>query len=159
MVTACAACASSTTTQSVGHISALVTVRSLGPVVVREDRQAVEKKVGNGKLLSTTPAGDPQHRWQIETVAYPAVQITVRYVTPVTGGVQSVEEVETESSRFKTSQGVGVGSPLSTVMTLPGVLCSGGTCQVGFASNKLPGISFFVSTGRVTRVAVQASGH
>src|SRR5437899_743719 len=55
IVLMCAACSTSGSGESIPHISALITTRSVGPVSVREARQRVEHTLGHGTLLSTTP--------------------------------------------------------------------------------------------------------
>jgi hypothetical protein len=122
---------------------------------LKEKRADVERVLGSGIVIKTEtePAGAAGHA---EYVRYPKDGLEVVYVssTAAQRARGLAIAVLTTSSRYRTKQGVGVGSSLTDVRAIRGIECYGaGDCQHGNAHNK-PGTGFAFRGGRVWRVVV-----
>jgi hypothetical protein len=127
----------------------IVLSKAIGGVKLGERRDAVENALGEDGSVDAQPmpVGPPLVR-----VSYASAEITAAFAGKGPRG--TVIGVLTDSPRFHTAGGLGVGSSVSKVRTLPGAQCSasGSGCQLGFNSG--PGTIFALQHGRVARVEI-----
>ncbi len=134
---------------------AIVIDKSIGGVSLKERRSAVERTLGHGVVVKTEDQKPPEPPAHVEVVMYPD-GLEVVYVSRTAAqrarGVAIA--VLTKSSRYRTKEGVHVGSSLADVRQIPGIKCDGGNdCQHGNTHNK-PGTGFAMRGGRVWRIVV-----
>jgi hypothetical protein len=118
-------------------------MRSLGGVRIRDSPTTVESLAGRGRRVSSHSA----------VFYYRRASLTVFYAS---GDAlhTGVYWVKTTSPRYRTRQGIGVGSPLARVARLPIMTCSSTTpqeCQ-SRPNNGRPGLQFDAVHGRVSAV-------
>ncbi|MGH3074042.1 MAG: hypothetical protein ACRDQC_03900 [Gaiellales bacterium] len=123
--------------------STLITSTSLGGVHLGESRDDVASALGTGRLIggSGTDA----------TVRYPKAGLTVFF------GEGRAYFVRTHDRRYRTRGGIGVGSTIARVATLPGIGCFApqgkGTCE-SRKNSGVPGLDFTIAEGHVTEVSL-----
>jgi hypothetical protein len=143
LVVVLAACGGSS--QASSH--EIVLERAIGPVSLREARDDVERVLGAGVTIH-----NDQHYGH--EVRYPKVGLAVFYAPGPTDR-ELAFAILTTSPRYRTSAGVGVGSPRSAVEALGGVQCYGsGQCQHGASGPGVPGTAFAFRSGTVWRVVI-----
>ena len=120
LVVLCAACGTSS------HASPPATIvldRSIGGIRLGEIRNAVQRALGSGALVSTQMVGTgSEPRVRVTKVLY--AKLLVTYYG------QRVGVVDTPDPRYRTANGVGVGSPWRDVLALTGTNSSLGGCAV-----------------------------
>jgi hypothetical protein len=134
----------------------IVLDRSIGGVSLKEKRADVERMLGPGVVVKTEDQKPPEPPAHEEDVQYARDGLEVVYVSQTAAQRASglVIAVLTTSSRYRTKEGVGVGSTLADVRAIRGIKCYGaGDCQHGNTHNK-PGTGFAFRGGRVWRVVV-----
>jgi hypothetical protein len=127
----------------------IVLDRSIGPVRLLESQQNVEHALGKG----VTVLNDQMHGHEVR---YPKLGLELAYPPP--GGAKHTAVafvILTTSSRYRTRDGVGVGSSLDHVKLIKGIECfnSDSDCQHGNVHNK-PGTGFALRDGTVWRVVI-----
>lgn len=130
---------------------------AIGGVHAHETRSAVERLLGPGQVLSrVTRPGPP--RYALIRVRYPASGLGVWY-DQARRGPPLVAAVFTSSTRYRTPDGLRVGSTLAQVHREHGIRCYAQrgylACQGGLGYQK-PITSFTVRDGRVVRVLMVA---
>ena len=149
----------------VSTLTALVAVSLLVPVsanaVIQINRGIAGARLGNSQAQVRAALGNPARVVNGTNDFGPFTQFRYRGRITVTfqGRIRGVTGVTTRGLGDRTIRGVGVRSPLASVLSrVPGVACEtfGGLrlCQVG---ESIPGqrvTTFFVRNGRVTRVTV-----
>jgi hypothetical protein len=139
---ALAACGGS----SKGQPRTIVLDHSIGPVSLLEPIRDVERALGKGM---TVHSDDRYGRY----VRYAKVGIDVAYA-PGPKHREVAFAILTTSSRYRTRDGVGVGSSLQAVAAIKGIKCYGGRdCQHGNVHNK-PGTGFALRDGKVWRIVI-----
>jgi hypothetical protein len=130
---------------------------AIGGIHTGDTRVAVEKRLGAGKTISIVS----RHQvggGAITRVDYPASQLVVMYLESSTQPAW-VFGVSTASRRYRTTDGLGVGSTLRQARREPGIRCSVApgylACQGGLGYQK-PISSFTVRNGRVAGVFTAA---
>ena len=131
-------------------LSALITRHSLGGIELGESQAAVERLTGSGHKLNTQG---------VDEVAYavPGGGLRIAYGSLFASEPQdAVLVASTDSPRFRTSEGVGVGSSLAEVKALGAMNC--GPTDVRHDQCQTlaygPGLEFDLTDGRVARVAL-----
>lgn len=130
---------------------------AIGGVHAHESRSAVERLLGRGQVLSRVrrPGSPP---YTLIRVRYPASALGVWY-DQVKGGPPRVAAVFTRSPRYRTADGLRVGSALARARREPGLTCAQQTgyvdCEGGLGYQK-PVTSFMVRGGRIVRIAMFA---
>jgi hypothetical protein len=107
-------------------------------------------------VIKTEDQKPPEPPSHAEYVRYRKEGLEVVYVSRTAGqrGNGRAIAVLTTSPRYRTTDGVHVGSPVADVRTISGIKCHGTTdCQHGNTHNK-PGTGFALSGGRVWRIVV-----
>lgn len=132
---------------------------SIGSVKARETRPHVEQLLGRGRVTSNTTHGQKVGgTYTLTRVRYAASQLVIVYVTAA-GRPPVVFGIFTRSPRYRTADGLHVGSTLSQAPHEPGIRCYPQPgyydCQGGLGYEK-PVTSFTVKQGRVVRVFVAA---
>jgi hypothetical protein len=137
----------------------IVLDRSIAGVSLGETRANIERRIGNGSLVSTRTDASTVPPGQVERVAYGSAGLYVTYastgVSPARLAAGKAVVLETTWTSFRMPQGVHVGSPLAAVRAVPGVRCFGSVCQHGYAGRGA-GTSFLVDPVRkkVVRIVV-----
>lgn len=131
----------------------------IGGIHARDTRIAVERRLGAGTTISTsTHKQKIGGTYTLIRVRYPASQLVVLYVTSP-GRPAWVFGVFTTSPRYRTADGLRVGSTLAQARHEPGIRCydqqSYFACQGGLGYEK-PITSFTVRHGEVVRVFMAA---
>ncbi len=139
----------------------IVLDRSIGGVSLGEDRAAVESALGDGITLSSQidRSARPE-AIRAETVSYHDDELRVSYVSSESTG-PTVVVVETRSPEYRTAAGIGVGSSIARIRSLPGTKCfDNSVCQHGYAAPNHAGTSFQLApdSGEVGRIVISL-GH
>jgi hypothetical protein len=135
-----AACGSS----GAKYSTKIVLDRSIGPVSVREALSKVERTLGKGTTLH-----NDQHYGHY--VRYAKLGLDVAYAPGPHG--EAAFAILTTARRYRTHEGVGVGSTERQVAAIKGVDCSFANCVHGSTHNK-PGTFFNLRNGKVWRVGI-----
>lgn len=128
-----AACAGGHETRTCPAKSPLIVLdRSIGGVAVKEERSDVECRLGRGRLVEAWNQKPPEPALHLEHVRYPMAGLDVWYVsrdaTRPERARGRVMTVRTRSARYRTAEGVRVGSPVTKLLALPGLGCLLATC-------------------------------
>ena len=156
------ACGASEGSRSNGD-TRIVLDRSIGGVALREKRTDVERQLGHGFVVHTEDQ-KPPYPAHAEQVLYAKYGLEVYYVsrnaTPLALARGRVLVVLTHSPRYRTPQGVHVGSPAAALHAIKGIKCSLEDCQHGYTALNHPGTSFRLDYegGKVVTIAM-AFGH
>jgi hypothetical protein len=132
---------------------------AIGGVHPGDSRTTVDHKLGSGTTISTKHHHQPVGGdYTLTTVAYPGSQLVITYAGSADRRAR-VALISTTSSRYRTPDGLGVGSSLAKARREHGIRCSPQpgyyACQGGLGYEK-PVTSFTVKNGRVVRVFVAA---
>jgi hypothetical protein len=129
----------------------IVLDRSIGGVSLRERRLEVEHVLGRGVVLHTSDQKPPEPRLHFEDVLY-SNGLEIGYVsgdaTPRSRARGQVIILLTRSPRFRTPQGVHVGSTAAGLGSINGVKCgnlANVECQHGGHVHNQPGTLFRLS--------------
>jgi hypothetical protein len=139
----------------------IVLDRSIAGVSLGESRRAIERRIGVGSLVSARRDTSTVPPERVERVAYDAAGVYVTYASAGAarprGAAGKAVVLETTWTSFRTPQGVGVGSTLKAVKTVPGVRCFGVVCEHGYVGGGA-GTSFLIDPVRrkVVRVVIAA---
>jgi len=96
---------------------------AIGSVRALELRPAAERLLGGGEVVSSvTRHPRKSGPYTLTRVRYPASGLTVIY-TERPHGTPRVVEVFTSSARYRTADGLGVGSSLAKARREPGIRC------------------------------------
>lgn len=142
----------------------IVLDRSIGGVALKEKRSEVERRLGDGVVVRTQDQKPPEPSLHVEQVKYPKQGLEVVYVsrdaTPLERARGRVYFVRTASPRYRTTQGIHVGSPATSLRSISGLTCFTVECQHGYHANGLPGTTFRIDAphGHVLYIAL-AFGH
>jgi hypothetical protein len=130
---------------------------AIGGVRVREPRAMAERLLGRGVRVSRKPM-QGNAGYTIEQVHYAADALDVWYVTETSGKHRSIVAlVSTGDRRYRTKDGLGVGSTLAEAQREPALSCSNvsaptfADCQGGLGYEK-PVTNFQVRGGAVARI-------
>ena len=138
----------------------------MGGVALRERRADVERRLRRGFVLHTGDQKPPEPTLHEEDVLYGKYGLEVIYVsrnaTLVSREHGRVVVLLTHSPRFKTPEGVHVGSTAAELRSIKGVKCenlAGVDCQHGGQVHNQPGTMFRLSGpgGVVVRIAIAYS--
>jgi hypothetical protein len=127
----------------------IVLDRSIGGVAYRERRPAVENRIGAGQLEPLVHGA-----FYME---YPRYGIKILYVHDRDWRFYVVQAVETVSPRYRTPQGVHIGSSRAAVKALPGRVYCGYKTRCDHFANKSDslGTTFqFDRKGRVNWISI-----
>ena len=139
--------------------------QSIGGVALREHRSDVERELGHGEVLRTEDQQPPEPRLHFERVLYQnglEVGYVSRSASSRSRAQGQVVYLLTHSPRFRTSEGVHVGSSAAELQTIRDVTCGnvlGLDCQHGGHVHNEPGTFFKLSGpgGAVARIAIAFS--
>ncbi len=137
-----------------GASSLLVLDHSIGGIALGETRA----RAGHGTVLSSRLDRSARPRpLRVTRVAYAGRSVVATFIGDRVG------LIETRSARYRTSDGLGVGSSFADVQALGGVQCyppGGIECQHGYRAVNRPGTTFRFDApdGHVTFIAL-AYGH
>jgi hypothetical protein len=131
---------------------------AIGGVRALERRSAAERLLGRGEVVSRVTRHPKEGAYTLIRVRYQASQLLVVYVARP-GRSARVAEIFTASPRYRTSDGLRVGSTLARARRERGITCYQQTgylaCQGGLGYEH-PVTSFTVRGGRVIRVLMAA---
>lgn len=127
----------------------IVLDHSIGPVKLLETRHDVQNQNAVGKGVTIRSDRHNGHQ-----VRYSKLGLDVFYAPGPTD-----EEVAfalmTTSPRYRTREGIGVGSTQHEVASVKGVKCYGPTqCQHGATGPRVPGTAFAFRNGKAWRIAI-----
>jgi hypothetical protein len=140
----------------------IVLDHSIGSIALREERVEVERRLGEGFVLSTDNQRQPPVH--MENVLYAKYGLRVWYSSrtssPTSVARGRVGAVLTLSSRYRTPQGIHVGSRAAELRGILGLKCSLNDCQHGYARRNQAGTTFRLDSprGEVTAIAI-SFGH
>jgi hypothetical protein len=160
LLTACGASERSRSRQD----GAIVLDRSIGGVGLGKKRTDVEQSLGKGFVLKAEDQEPPEPASHAEDVLYPKRGLEVWYVSANASKASRdkgrVIVVLTHSPRYRTLEGVHVGSPATALNPIGGVQCSLADCQHGYHALNQPGTTFRLDHpgGKVMMIAI-AFGH
>jgi hypothetical protein len=148
------------------HANTLIVLdRSIGGVALTEKRGDVERTLGEGYLLRVEDQKPPEPRLHFETVLY-SNGLQVGYIS-LNADARSLSRgrvgyLLTRSPRFRTREGVHVGSTAAELHSIQGVTCGNlGNidCRHGGRIHNQPGTFFKLSgpQGVVVRIAIALS--
>jgi hypothetical protein len=143
----------------------IVLDRSMGGVALGEKRADVERRLGHGFVLHVGDQKPPEPRLYFEDVLYSnglEVGFVSRNATPSARARGRVAFLLTRSPRFRTPEGVHVGSTAAELRSIKGVKCvnlANLDCQHGGHVHNQAGTMFRLSApnGVVARIAVAYS--
>jgi hypothetical protein len=131
---------------SAGSSRTIVLDHSIGPVTLLEPQHKVEAALGKGSIIH-----NDAHFGHY--VRYAKLGLDVVYA-PGPKHREYAFAILTTSSRYRTRDGVGVGSTEADVARIKGIECRGGrSCQHGNTHNK-PGTGFELRNGKVRRIVI-----
>jgi hypothetical protein len=125
----------------------IVLDHSIGGVAFHERRSVVEKRIGRGEVEQLVPGAF--------YVNYPRYRIKILYVHD--GPREVVQGIETGSPRYRTPQGIHIGSTRAAVKALPGRVYCGDKSRCDHLSKISEGLGTtfqFDSRGRVSSISV-----
>ena len=137
----------------------IVLDRSIAGVSLGERRAGIERRIGNGSIVSVRTDTSSAPASRVDRIAYDAAGLYITYVstgsTPRKLAAGRAMVLETTWTSFRTPQGVHVGSSLTAVKSIPGVRCFGPVCQHGYVGSG-GGTSFLVDPlhKKVVRIVV-----
>jgi hypothetical protein len=132
---------------------------------LRERRLEVERVLGRGVVLHSSDQKPPEPRLHSEDILY-SNGLEIGYIsgdaTPRSRARGQVIVLLTRSPRFRTPQGVHVGSTAAELRSIKGVKCGDELdllCQHGGYVHNQPGTTFQLSRpgGVVVRIAIAFS--
>jgi hypothetical protein len=144
----------------------IVLDHSMGGVALREKRADVERRLGRGFVLHTNDQRPPEPPLHEEDVLYAKDGLEVFYVsrnaTQVSRERGLAVVLLTHSPRYKTPEGVHVGSTAAELRTIKDVKCNDPAnldCQHGGQVHNQPGTMFRLSEpgAVVVRIAIAYS--
>lgn len=141
----------------------IVLDHSIGGVVLRESRSAVERDMGRGLVLSSRMDDSARPEpVRVDRVSYLSGALIVTYVSSTKQRSVAIV-LESRSPRFRTQSGIGVGSTFAALRSIGRVKCNGPSfteCQHGYLTLNKPGTTFRLDRprGKIAYVAM-AFGH
>jgi hypothetical protein len=130
---------------------------AIGGVRVREPRGTAGRLLGRGARVSRRPM-QGNTGYTVEQVRYTASGLDVWYVNEPGGTHRSIVAlVSTTARRYRTTDGLGVGSTLAEAQREPALHCSNvsaptyADCQGGLGYEK-PVTTFQIRGGKVSRI-------
>jgi hypothetical protein len=153
--------------ESRAHANTLIVLdHSVGGVALNEQRAVVERSLGRGFVVKAGDQKPPGPTVHGEDVLYAKHGLEVVYIsrnaTPASRAHGRVVLVLTHSPRYRTPQGVHVGSTAAELHSIKGVDCdepAGLDCQHGGHVHNQPGTTFRLDYpgGKVVRIAIARS--
>jgi len=144
----------------------IVIDHSIGGVALKDQRSNVERSLGRGFVVRAEDQKPPDPPAHGEQVRYAKYGLDVWYVsrnaTPLERARGRVIVVLTHSPRYRTAQGLRVGSTAEALRSIGGVNCFHGSteCQHGYNAVNHPGTTFRLDrpAGVIVQIAI-AFGH
>lgn len=131
----------------------IVPGQRIGPVAIGAERSPVEAAIGPGVVIARTPSGRAPRNRNLDRVrvAYPAWGVVATFATDEASAV--VRAVSTRSPRYRTRDGLGVGSTRAAVRAAhPRARCSASACRIGPGAPGAVTTRLVLVAGRVARV-------
>ena len=160
LVLTVSACGGNGASRSSANTS-IVLGHSMGGVVLAETRADVERHLGRGIIVHVEDQKAPEPTLHIEEVQYNnglEVSYVSRNATRASRLRGLVSGMLTYSPRFRTPQGIHVGSSARDLLAMKGVRCEGLgiDCQYGALAHNKPGTMFRLDGpgGVVTRIVI-----
>ena len=124
--------------------------------MVQLDKGIAGVRIGNTRAAVRTSLGKPQKQRAGSNDFGSYVQYSYSGgITVIFQGEDRVTSVTTPGLGDRTSNGVGVGSPVADVKAhVPGITCEGSVCHTGRLAAGRRVTSFSIAAGKVTSVQV-----
>jgi hypothetical protein len=127
---------------------------SIGPVAIGEPRAKVEAVLGRGR---PEPLGEDAS-FSSAKIRYPNSGLEVNYSKSASHPI--VLWVVTQSSRYHTRSGIGIGSPIDRLAGVVPLTCRGQfavrSCDVGTSPHAGPAMTFHARNGHIDRISLIA---
>ena len=127
---------------------------SIGPVTIGESRAKVEALLGRGR----PEALGKDTRFLSARIAYPRAGLEISYSKSALHPI--VLWVVTQSPRYHTRSGIGIGSQIDRLAGVVPLTCRGQfavrSCDVGASPHAGPAMTFHARNGRVDRISLIA---